>query len=456
MTYQSVVRIFVTSQEPDFDNPWQSETPSNSTGSGVVISRTKILTGAHVVANATFIQVQKVSDPDKAVAEVIGVFHDADLALLEVKDTAFLKDIKPAKVGGLPRLQDRVSVVGYPVGGREISITEGVVSRVEIQRYRHSRRSLLAVTVDAAINSGNSGGPVFKDDKVIGIAFQTLKDAENIGELVPAPIIEMFLRGVKRFPRMELPGLGIRVQNLENPYLRKSLGMVKADSGLLINEVDFGGSAWRRLKAGDVLLEIEGTPIANNGTIQYVNRFRTSYTAMLGDHYIGDTVKFKVLRNGKYRNIKVELKPLNELVPRWQNDQKPAYFVLGGLVFQRLTLDYIATWSSWWDKAPAEFLHLFYSGIRTEKQQEIIILTQILADEINTGYKGFYDEVIASINGVQPQSLAHFVRIARQRKRTIEIKTSGGGVVVFEKRHLAKANQRIMERYHIPSLVWPE
>src|SRR5690606_23070094 len=109
------------------------------------------------------------------------VWHDCDLALLQVEDEGFFDDVPPADIGELPALRDKVSVVGFPIGGEEISITEGVVSRIEVQRYNHSQRHLLAVTVDAAINQGNSGGPVFKNGKVAGIAFQKLTGVDNIG-----------------------------------------------------------------------------------------------------------------------------------------------------------------------------------------------------------------------------------------------------------------------------------
>ena len=239
MAYPEVIRVFATSQDPDFDGPWQARTPSNSTGSAVVIGPGLLLTGAHVVANATFLQVQKPAQPDKAIARVKAVSHDCDLALLEVVDPPdFLDDIEPAEVGPMPKLRDEVAVVGYPVGGEEISITEGVVSRIEVQRYSHSQRHLLAVTVDAAINAGNSGGPVFGDGKVVGIAFQKLTGVDNIGEMVPPPIIRAFLDGVKSGKYPEIPALGITTQNLENPLLRKQLGLVEGQRGVVVLHID--------------------------------------------------------------------------------------------------------------------------------------------------------------------------------------------------------------------------
>jgi S1-C subfamily serine protease len=152
MSHPQVVRVYSTYQDPDYECPWQSVAPRGSTGSGVIVGPQHVLTGAHVVANATFVQVQKQSDTTKVVARVQAISHDSDLALLHVEQKAFARGIRPAVIGDLPNLRDAVQVVGYPIGGEEVSITEGVVSRIEVQRYEHSQRHLLAVTVDAAIN----------------------------------------------------------------------------------------------------------------------------------------------------------------------------------------------------------------------------------------------------------------------------------------------------------------
>ena len=95
MTHPQVVRVYSTYQDPDYECPWQSVAPRGSTGSGVMIAPQRILTGAHVVANATFVQVQKQSDPKKVTARVVAISHDCDLALLEVDDKAFGRGIRP-------------------------------------------------------------------------------------------------------------------------------------------------------------------------------------------------------------------------------------------------------------------------------------------------------------------------------------------------------------------------
>ena len=450
-SYPAVIRVFATSQTPDFDGPWQARTPTSSTGSAVVIGPSMLLTGAHVVANATFLQVQKPSQPDKAIARVRAVSHDSDLALLEVVDPPdFLSDIQPAELGPMPRLRDQVSVVGYPVGGEEISITEGVVSRIEVQRYSHSQRHLLAVTVDAAINAGNSGGPVFGNNRVVGIAFQKLTGVDNIGEMVPPPIIRAFLDGVAAHKRPEIPALGITTQNLENPLLRRQLGLDDHERGVAVLHVDYGGSADGALEPRDVITMIDGLPIANNGTIQHMGTTRTRYDVVLGHRYIGDRIELRIKRHGVARTVTLELKPWMPLVPRSRYDQPPAYFVYGGLVFQSLTRDYLTTWDKWWNKAPKEFLNYYYLGYRSTEQHEVVILTQILADEINVGYSHLYNEAVATLDGRVPRDLEDFVARLSGARGVVEITTTSGGMIMLDADEVRRATPRILGRYHIP------
>jgi S1-C subfamily serine protease len=451
MAYPEVVRVFATTQDPDHDSPWQTRSPSSSTGSGVVITGGAILTGAHVVADATFIQVQKPSHPDKAIARVRAVCHDADLALLEVIDPPdFLADITPAELGPMPKLRDQVAVVGYPVGGEEISITEGVVSRIEVQRYSHSQRNLLAVTVDAAINAGNSGGPVFGGGAVVGIAFQKLNGVDNIGEMVPPPIIRTFLDGVAAGKVPAIPALGVVTQNLENPLLRRKLGVPAGSSGVVITQIEHGSGADLALAIRDVITSVDGLAVANNGTVSYDGQHRTRFDVILGRHFIGDVVVVEILRAGIAHRIEVTLGAWRPLVPRTRYDQAPRYLVFGGLVFQSLTRDVLATWDKWWNKAPKEFLYYYYLGARSAERTEIVILSKILADEINVGYAHLYNEGVATVDGVVPRDLNDFATRLAAAQDVVEITTTSGGVIMLDVAEVARAHTRILERYRIP------
>ena len=451
MSYPQVVRVYSTYQDPDYECPWQSVAPRGSTGSGVVVGPGRILTGAHVVANATFVQVQKQSDPKKVTARVLAISHDCDLALLEIEDKPFARGIKSSVVGDLPKLRDAVQVVGYPIGGEEVSITEGVVSRIEVQRYEHSQRHLLAVTVDAAINEGNSGGPVFARGKIVGIAFQAMPDAENVGEMVPAPIIRRFLDGVKKKKLPYVPGIGITTQPLENPALRKHLGMKTRDSGVLVTAVQYGSSAWGKFLDGDVLMELDEHRIADNGTIRYRARHRCQFDAVIGDYHCGDVINARVLRKGKSKNVALPMHPMKWLVPRTEYDRRPMWFLFGGLVFQRLTAEYLRNWGeNWWDKAPKELLHSYYHGLRKPEQQEVVVLAQVLADAVNVGYEAFHNDSVVSVNGTPPVDMLDFIQRVDKATGDVVIKLSSGATVLLDAANARDAEARIVALYHVP------
>ena len=123
----SVVKIFATRNTIDYKNPWQSKGVQEITGSGCIIQGNRILTNAHVVNQNTFIQVRRESSQKKYIAKIETVGNDCDLAILRVEDPEFFNGVLPLEIGELPNLQDAVTVIGFPMGGDKLSITQGVV-----------------------------------------------------------------------------------------------------------------------------------------------------------------------------------------------------------------------------------------------------------------------------------------------------------------------------------------
>ena len=221
---KNVVMIEVTAQTWDYRLPWNPGTVSSSRGAGFVIDGNRILTNAHVVSGARYLTVQREADPRKYPAKVLHVAHDCDLALVQVEDSEFLKGTSVLPIGEIPELESVVSVYGFPIGGDRLSVTRGVVSRIDYNSYTHSgRESHLAIQIDAAINPGNSGGPVMQADKVVGVAFQGFRGdvAQNVGYMIPTPVIRRFLKDVEDGHYDHYVDIAIRWMPLENPAMRQ-------------------------------------------------------------------------------------------------------------------------------------------------------------------------------------------------------------------------------------------
>jgi S1-C subfamily serine protease len=454
----AVVKIYSVTNKYDYYEPWQKMGQNSRNGSGCIISGKRILTNAHVVANQTFIQVRRAGEAKKYTAEVEVVAHECDLAILKVNDDSFFSGVKPIDIGSLAEIQDKVAVYGFPHGGDKLSITEGVVSRVENRKYTHSMAELLACQIDAAINSGNSGGPVIKGDKLVGVAFQSIKgnDAEKIGYMVPTPIVNHFLTDIRDGKYDGIPNLGIAWQDLENPDIKSKYGMTAQQTGVLVNNIYPASPAKGILETEDIILSIDGKTVENDGTIEFREGERTSFNYLVQNKYVNDTVKFDVLRNNKMITLRVKLsKPPNplQLVPYEQYDVAPTYFILGGLVFQPLTVNFLKLWGDkWHHEASKNLLNQYYYGQPTEDKREIIVLSKVLADEINVGYHNIHDKIVYYVNGKRITNMNDLVNAFESYGGKYHVILDDlGHRIVLEKKKVDENGQRILQKYGINS-----
>lgn len=446
----SVVKIFTVSVRPNYYQPWQMRTQKFSTGSGVIINDNQILTAAHVVSNAVYLEVKKNGHPDKFIAHTKWISHEADLALLELENEQFFQNTQSLRLGKMPQRQDGVAVYGYPQGGNEISITQGIISRIEQTVYVHSDFDLLSLQIDAAINPGNSGGPVFNQDgEIIGIAMQSLSSADNIGYLVPSPVITHFLDDIKDGTYNGFPDDGLYIQTMENKNLRQHFKM-KARSGILVTEVIPGSSCDGYVKADDVLLKIDGIPVANDATIIMEGNGRVAANYLIRSHHIGENFTLTLLREGKEHEVEVPAKSMVSLIA-FEHEKRPKYFIYGGLVFMPLTKNYLFEWGrNWLQKAPIRFVDMAKNGnIPTTKRSEVVFLQSVLSDRENAGYE-FSNAIVESINGTKLKDFTQLVDLLSQENSDdINIQLQGGTKIIVNPQKAQESNTRILQRYNI-------
>lgn len=239
----AVVKVFSTLRFPDPSRPWTKQAPTEVSGSGVIIEGNRILTNAHVVLYACQVQVQANQDGDKVLATVEAIAPGIDLAILKLDDTKLFETHPPLeRASALPDIKDAVLAYGFPTGGTSLSITKGIVSRIEFARYNYPA-SGLRVQIDAAINPGNSGGPAVVGDKMIGLAFSNLANAQNIGYIIPNEEIELFLRDIADGHYDGKPSFYDDLQTLENASLRDYLKLDSSIHGVVVHHPYVNGSS---------------------------------------------------------------------------------------------------------------------------------------------------------------------------------------------------------------------
>ena len=446
----SVVKIFTVSVEPDYFRPWQMKSQRASSGTGVLIEGNRILTAAHVVDNGVFITVKKSSDPEKYIAHVKWVSHEADLALLEMEDRTFFEGMKGLRLGSTPHRQEGVAVYGYPEGGSEISITQGIISRIEQTLYVYSNFDLLTLQIDAAINAGNSGGPALNEKgEIVGIAMQKIDNSDNIGYIIPSEIIKHFLEDIADGVYDGFPDDGLYVQTMGNRNLRRYYGLDRR-TGVLVTRVVRGSSCDGFIRRGDVLLEIDGVRIANDLTVPISGGSRVSANYLIRKHQLGDKCKMKILREGKEIVMTLPLKREKLLIP-YEHGKRPRYTIFGGMIFMPLTRNYLQVWGEEWaEKAPVQFVDLIKNeNYPTREAEEIVFLQNTLPDRENTDYT-FVHHIVQEVNGKKIHSFAEMAEALDSGKNgEVRIGLEGGYVIVIDRERAAQANKRLLHRYGI-------
>jgi S1-C subfamily serine protease len=461
--YEAIVNIECNSLEVDYQTPWNPATPGGGSGTGFLIGPNLFMTNAHVVSDASRLTIRKVGDPTPYRARVKFIGHDCDLALLELlKPVKAFENVKPLRIGDeVPKLDTTVKVVGFPIGGERISVTRGVVSRVDYQGYTHSGVDQhLAIQIDAAINPGNSGGPVLQDGAVAGVAFQGYSGdvAQNTGYMIPVPCIKRFLKDVEDGRYDRYVDLSIAHFEILNPAQRKALKLPDDDCGVLVSNVDEDGSCAGLLNAGDVLLAIDGHPIECNGTID-IDGEQMEMAEVVERKFAGDKLKLRVWRGGKQEEVEITLKTTDHyLMTAHKYEQRPQYVMFAGLVFQPLDSPLMSAHS--FNNLRTRYFYQYFSNDALYKERpQPVLFTSVLPDSINAYTREFTGQIVDQINGVKILRLKDVADALRKEPEGgfITVKLLGEGrPIVIDQKDAAAAQPRIMEKYSVAEAAYIE
>ena len=282
---------------------------SQAAGTGFILSSDGyIATNKHVVANATKIGVILDDGSTYEDVELIGTDPINDFAIIKIKD---VKDLTPIKIGDskTTNIGQQVVAIGNALGTYQNSVTSGIISgkgrsltASDSSRTTYETLSDMIQT-DAAINGGNSGGPLVNAaGEVIGINTAYASQGNNVGFAIPINSVKGIMAGVLKDGKFERAVLGVRYQTI-TPLIAKEKKL-DVTAGAYVkgsNNVSavIKGSAGDKagIKDGDIITAVNGTKIGTAGSLG----------SLIGEYAVGDTVKLEVYRDKKYIELQVKL-----------------------------------------------------------------------------------------------------------------------------------------------------
>ncbi len=417
----SVVRVNVTNQPWDFFHPWTKHAPLSHRGLGAVLDHGQILVTAELVADADYVELERAESGEKVPATVQAVDYEADLALLKPADPAFLKGITPMTFTGAT-VGDHLSVWQLEPTGALLS-TDALLTTVEVGRYPLEDVALLnyRLTTSLQYREGSFTVPIVKSGKLAGLLLRYDSRTQD-ADAIPVDVIRHFLQDAADKAYGGFPKAGLLFAPTRDPELRNYAKIPPTiTNGVYITHVERDSPAEAAgIKEGDVLLQIAGQPVDQDGNYSVAPYGKLSLVNLISLQSAGSKVHFKLLRDGQPLDVDVTLqhKPASSyVIPPYVIDKAPSYYVLGGLVLEELSRQYLKEWGAdWQKKAPERMVYYdrFQSDLVQGPRKHLVILSQVLPTQDTIGYEDLNGLVVTKINDIPlnsfedvPKALAH-------------------------------------------------
>ena len=458
---KNIVRVTVTSQSYDFSRPWSKRAPAARRAIGAVLPGGRVLVTAECVANANYIELENPDGNRKEPATIECVDYEANLALLKPDSAAFL-DGQPGIGFEGTRIGDSLAVVQLEANG-QVQSSSGKVTTAEVTRYPIDDSSFLVCRLSVPLQMRDSmlSLPVLKDGKLAGLMLR-YDSQSSLLDFIPAIVIQHFLKDAKSTPYKGFPRMGCSFSPTRDPQLRRYLALNGNNGGVLISQILRGGPAEKAgLLKGDVLLEIEGNPIDSDGNYKDADYGRVSLSHLVSTkHFEGQKAKVKIWREGKSLDLEVPVakrKPEQYLSEPYVIDRAPQYFVLGGLVLQELSRQYLKEFGADWSrKGPLELVQLdrIQSELPDDGTKRLVVLTRVLPSDVTVGYEDLRNLLVTAINGMPLTSLADVPKaMAKATDGLHRIELKGDPSLIFLDAKSAEASGPALQRaYGLPSL----
>src|SRR5438876_5129624 len=458
----ALVRVNVTGQGYDYFRPWQKKAPFSKRALGAVLPKGRVLVTADLVTNQNYVELERAESGEKTAANVRVIDYEANLALLEPAEKSFLDGITPLEITSDTVVGDRLAAWQLEPTGALLA-TEGLVTTVQMMPYPVDVGQFLTyrVSISMQYRENSYTIPLVKNNKLAGLLLRYDSRAQLV-DAIPAPIITHFLKDAETEKYGGFPSAGFSFFPTRDPQLRTFAGQTGKPAGVYVTSVEPNMPAVKAgLQVGDIVTAIGNNEIDQTGN--YVDPLygKIEFTNLITSHaYAGDALALKIQRDGKPMQLNVTLEHRSAqdyVVPPYNLDQPPAYYVLGGLIFQELSRQYLKEWGgNWLREAPQRFVYLdhFQSVLFPEGRRRIVILSEVLPANNTIGYEDFAYLTVTKVNGREINSLGDLAEAVQHPiNGFIKIETEEDPKQIeLEAAPVAAEAPALQESYGIPSL----
>jgi hypothetical protein len=396
-----VVQVTVTGQEWNWQTPWAKQPPWTQPITGLVVPGHRILCASISFGNQLLVEVQKLGSDARTPGRLVLADPEGPLALIEVDDPDFWEGLEPLPLADPVPREGEVSILRWRPSGL-LDSYPGSVRQVRSGRHGLSRTHLLTLDVATGADGLGASEVVVADGAVVGVLTGRAGDTFAA---IASPVLARFVDEAASGEWRGFPRGGFAWQNLTNPALRESLGLRAEESGVRLTRVLPNGTADGVLREGDVILGVDGISIDATGHYEHPLYGRMLFALLFSDgRRPGDTMDITILRDGSRQSVAAPLKRIRaeaDKVPPYVYGHGPNFAVVGGLVFQELTVPYLSTFGDWQRRGPPRLLIAYEreGAEPTPESPRIVVLSSVLPDAANLGYEGVHNVIVKKVNG---------------------------------------------------------